>query len=476
VNKRTPIGLVVNLSLLCFVGFAAAQDKAAKEDSPQRLELQFQSAVAEYHSGKYSEAAAQLEKLLPQLPTSYEVHELLGLLYAAESLNGKAVDQLQRAVQLKPDSPEGRTNLATALTHDGKTDRAGEEFRRALALEPDDYEANHNLGEFYIGSKRIIDALPMLERAHQLNPAAYDNNYDLALAYLISGQLENAAKIVKGALQEKNSGEMHNLLGQIDEKRGEYVSAATEFATAAHLDPSEDNLFAWGSELLLHKTTEPATEVFRQAVRRYPNSPRLWIGLGMTLYLRTQYEESIKSLLTAADLDPGDPRCYVFLSHAYLSAPEQADAVIQSFRRYAELQPNNALAQYYYALSLWKAKRVQTSAVDFRTVESLLDQAVSLDGTLADAHLQLGILHADQHEYDKAFSEYQRALELDPALPDAHYRMGQYYVHSGQKDHATQEFSVYQQLQAKRQADIDKKGAEVEQFIYSVKHDSGSKP
>jgi hypothetical protein len=54
--------------------------------------------------------------------------------------------------------------------------------------------------------------------------------------------------------------------------------------------------------------------------------------------------------------------------------------------------------------------------------------------------------------------------------------MGQYYVHSGQKDHATQEFSVYQQLQAKRQADIDKEGAEVEQFIYSVKHDSGSKP
>jgi Flp pilus assembly protein TadD len=75
------------------------------------------------------------------------------------------------------------------------------------------------------------------------------------------------------------------------------------------LDPSEGNLFDWGCELLLHRTYEPAIEVFQQATVRYPKSPRLMIGLGMALDLRGKYDEAVKALLTAADLDPTDPRC-----------------------------------------------------------------------------------------------------------------------------------------------------------------------
>jgi len=52
-----------------------------------------------------------------------------------------------------------------------------------------------------------------------------------------------------------------------------------------------------GSELLLHRTYEPAIEVFQEATRRYPSSPRLMIGLGMTLDLRGKYDEAVKALL-----------------------------------------------------------------------------------------------------------------------------------------------------------------------------------
>jgi tetratricopeptide (TPR) repeat protein len=242
------------------------------------------------------------------------------------------------------------------------------------------------------------------------------------------------------------------------------------------MDPSEDNLFAWGSELLLHRTYEPAIQVFQQATQRFPNSPRLWIGLGMALYSRGRYEESIKALLTAADLNPTDPRCYLFLSKAYLSSPNQADDVIQRFRRYAELQPNNALAQYYYAVSLWKGKRSEASSINYQQVESLLQKSVALDGKLAEAHLQLGILYADQHQYAKSFPELTKAVELDPNLPDAHYRLGQYYVHAGQKDRAQQEFQTFQQLQAHHQAEVDKERAEVRQFIYSSNSTSTTQP
>ena len=449
---------------------------AAQDNQSQKLNRQFQSAVAQYNAGRFAEAAAQLEELLPSVPKSFEVQELSGQVYAAQSRDAKAVEHLEAAVRLKPDSAAARTNLAATLLHSGKFDPAGEQFHKALALEPRDFDANHNLGEFYIQTGKIVDACPYLDRAQRIRPSSYDNGYDLATAYLLTGQLALARKIVENLLPANNSGEMHSLLGQIDEKDGKFVAAANEFETAAHMDPSEDNLFDLGSELLLHRTYEPAIDVFEDAIRRYPDSPRLRIGLGVAQYSIGKYDEAAKSLLAAADLNPSDPRCYLFLSKAYDSSPNQAHEVIQAFRRFAELQPGNALAQYYYAMSLWKGKRAQDAGLDLAQVESLLQESIALDGTLPDAHVQLGDLYADQHEYAKSVPEYVRALELNPNLPDAHYRLGQDYVHLGQKDRAQSEFEVYQGLRAQHQAELDKEKSEVEQFVYSAKETPSTKP
>jgi len=455
---------------MVFMVVAAAQDSQT-----EKWDRQYQTAVAQYEAGKYKESAAQLEDLLPHAPNSYEIHELLGVVYASLSEDAKAIPHLELAVRLKPDSAEARSSLAATLNHAGKNTQAGEQFRKAQALAPEDFDTNHNLGEFYVQSGKLGDARPFLERAQRINPSSYDNSYDLAMADYLSGQLAEARQAVQSLLEKKNTGELHNLLGQIEEKDGKFLVAVNEFEMAAHMDPSDDNLFDWGSELLLHRTYEPAIDVFTTATQRYPNSPRLMIGLGMALDLRGKYDEAVKALLTAADLDPSDARCYVFLSKAYDSSPNQAEDVIQRFRRYAELQPNNALAQYYYALSLWKGKRVGDTALDLHSVESLLQKSIALDEKLPDAHVQLGNLYADQHEYAKSIPEYLRALELNPNLSDAHYRLGTDYVHVGQKDQAQKEFDVYQKLRAQHLAEIDEERAEVQQFVYAEKAPSVTK-
>ena len=117
---------------------------------------------------------------------------------------------------------------------------------------------------------------------------------------------------MQSLVKEKDTGELHSLLAQVEEKDGKFVVAANEFEIAAHMDSSEDNLFDWGSELLLHRTYEPAIDVFTQASQRYPTSPRLLIGLGMALYSRGKYDDAVKALLSAADLNPSDARCYLF--------------------------------------------------------------------------------------------------------------------------------------------------------------------
>jgi tetratricopeptide (TPR) repeat protein len=463
------------LSAVLCAGMLYAKALSAEDIDKQKLDRKYQAAVADYDAGRFPEAAQQLESLLPFAPRSFELHELLGLVYASLSENAKAEGHLKIAVQLKPDSAAARTNLGAALLHSGESALAGEQFQKALQLEPQTFDANHNLGEFYIQIGRISEALPLLDLAYQIRPDSYKNGYDLALADFQLGKLEDAREVAESIAKKQNTGELQNLLGQIDEKDGKFVAAANEFEAAAHMDPSDDNLFDWGSEMLLHRTYEPAIAIFQQGTVRYPHSPRLFIGLGLALYSRGKYDDAVQALLTAADLSPSDPRCYLFLSKAYDSSPQQADGVIERFRRFAELRPLDALAQYYYAISLWKGKRSEGSGADLQAVESLLQKSIALDGSIPEAHVQLGDLYASQHQYDKSIPEYVRALELNPNLSDAHYRLGTDYVHAGNKEEAQKEFAVYQKLRAAHLAEIDKERAEVQQFVYSETNSSSSK-
>jgi len=472
VSVRSRLGLLV---LISWSVLTCASSLAVNPEQPEELNQQFQAAVAQYNSGKFAEAAAQLEKIERQVPESFEVQELLGMVYSAESRDDKANPHLERAVRLKPDSSAARTNLGANYARVGKLELAEKEFKKAVELEPGSFDTNHNLGELYVRSNKIAAALPYLEKAQRADPSSYNNGYDLALAYVETNRLADARSSVHALLKLKDTAELHNLLGEIEEKDGQFVAAANEYETAAHQDPSESNLFDWGSELLLHRTLDPAVDVFRQASQRYPKSPRLTIGLGVALYSRGNYDDAVKALLKGADLDPSDARCYLFLSKAYDSSPNQADEVILRFKRFSELQPGNARAYYYYAMSLWKGKRAQDPDLNLGQVELLLKKSIALDPRLAEAHLLLGNLYSDRGKYAEAVPEYSKALEVNADLADGYYRLGQAYVHTGQKDRAQQEFQTYQKLRAQHMADLDRQRAEIRQFVYAAKNSTTAK-
>lgn len=463
------ISPIRSILLLNLIVLACVAVFGAEVDRKQQYQQEFQSALAQYQSGHLDQAAMSLESLVEKLPQSFDVHELLGMVYSAQGRKQQARKHLEKAVRLNPNSAAARTNLATNLVDTGKLGLAEAEFKRALALDPRSYDTNHNLGEFYVAAGKIPQAVNFLESAQKLQPGAYDNGYDLALAYMETGKNAQAEHTVNTLLKQKDAAELHSLLGELLEKNGNFVAAEHEYETAAHMEASESNLFDWGSELLLHRTLDPAVEVFQRATERYPQSQRLAIGLGMALYSRGNYDEAVKALIKAADLNPSDPRCYYFLSKAYDSSPAQASEVIQRFRRFADLEPNNAHAYYYYAMSLWKGRRAQDASVDFDQVESLLKKSVELEAKFPEAHVQLGNLYSDQKRYELAVPQYEEALALNSDLPDAHYRLAQAYVHTGKKEEAQKQLQVYQQQRAQHLAELEKQRSEIRQFVYSAK-------
>jgi len=458
---------------------AASAPKAAsvEEKTPARasaFEREFQSAAASYEAKDYARAREQLEPLAARLPDDFEVNELMGLVYAGQGQDENAKRFLENAVRLKPDSAAARTNLAVNLARLGEKVLAEAEFKRAAELEPDSFDANHNLGEFYVRAGNLRAAIPYLERAQSAalsNPtASYENGYDLALAWAETANYSEARAEIRAQLKKRDTAELRNLLGEVEEKAGNYLAAEGEYERAAHMEPSEKNIFDWGGELLLHQAFEPALEVFGRGVERYPRSAKMEIGLGLAFYARAQYDLAVKALSMATDLDPSDSRPYVFLAKAYNVSTTQIDEVTARLRRFAEREPRNAQAQFYYAMSLWKGKRDQNQSVNVDEIESLLKKAASLDPAFPDAHLELGALYANQRRYPDAVREYERAIKLDPGLPDAHYRLAQALVRTKDKQRAEEQFALYERLHRRQVADTEKRRSEIKQFMFTLKN------
>ena len=344
-------------------------------------------------------------------------------------------------------------------------------LKQAVVQRPDSFEANHRLGEFYLQSGRLKAGIPYLEKAQRLNPAHYVNGYDLALAYLEMGNLSDASRQIRGMLDRQNTAELHNLLGETEEKVGDYAVAANEFQLAAHLDPSEKYIFDWGNELLLHRGYEPAVKVFASGLERYPQSAMLHIGLGVAFYSLGFYDDAAKALCRATDLAPSDPRPYLFLGRMFDISLSQTDEVTKRLKRFAETQPRNALASYYYAMSLWKGQRGQSVEANMNEIASLLKRSAALDPKFPDPHLQLGILYAGEQRYADAIREYQQATKLKPNLADAHYRLAQAYSRTGKKVLAGKEFELYKRFHQQEMAEDERRRKEAGQLIFKMQGD-----
>jgi len=247
------------------------------------------------------------------------------------------------------------------------------------------------------------------------------------------------------------------------------LEAVRAYQRAAEANPSESNYFDWGAELLVHRAIEPAIEVFGKGNRLFPNSARMLIGLGVAWYARGSYEQAAQRLCEASDLNPDDPNPYLFLGKIQSVETAQSPGLVQRLERFARLQPENATANYYYALSLWKQRKNPDDVEITAQVESLLKKSLRLDPKLGTGYLQLGIVYSEGKDFSQAISAYQKAVAASPGLEEAHYRLSQAYRRAGEKSKAQQELQLYDQLSKQSAEDSERERHEVQQFVYTLR-------
>lgn len=292
-----------------------------------------------------------------------------------------------------------------------------------------------------------------------------------ATASLNNSNIEEDKRRVAALRTGADSAELHALLGEIAESEGRPLDAVREYQRAAEMDPSEGNMFAWGAELLLHRAFEPASEVFTKGHVRYPQSSRTLIGLGVTSYARGVADEAAQQLAAACDVKPADPTPYVFLGKMQSAEKTEPPGWTERLKRFAQLQPENSLAHYYYAVALTKGG---DAAGHSDAIESSLLKAVQLDPHLGDAYLQLGILYAQRKDFARAEAAYEKAIANTPLPDEAHFRLAEAYRLTGDRAKAHDEIAQYEKISKQKTQASEQERREIQQFVYTLRGPANS--
>jgi tetratricopeptide (TPR) repeat protein len=469
-----PVRVLANILIACMVppGMGSRQTATPNNSSVSLL----QTAMSDYESHQYEKAKDELQPFLVHSPDNFEANELMGLIYADQGNCDRALPYFKSAVRLRPRDVKALNNIAACLILLKQDSLAEAELKKSIEIDPRSYTANHDLGELYIRAGKLNSAMRYLQQAQRLNPSSSENGYDLAVAYLKTRHLEDAQRLLRLMMVRHDAAELHNLLGAVEERQGNLLKAAKEYERAASMDPSEENIFDWGAELLVHQTLEPAIRVFRFGTQHYPHSARMEIGLGLALDAHGLPDEALAAFIRAVDLTPADPRPYLFLAKAFIAPGNgtfsQAKEVTALLKQFVEISPQNPRARYYYALALWKGRE---GAPEFTEVKTMLKSALAIDPSYADAYFQLGNLYSDERDFPKAIAAYQQAIRFQPDFADAHYHLGGVYLRTGQRVQAGEQLEIFGRLHKQQKTAVEERWKEIRRFIYGTKEQASGK-
>ncbi len=349
---------------------------------------------------------------------------------------------------------------ANAQVKDSKTDANVAPQEKAMLLaanrEPENAQIVGSLGEYYLHKEEWQKSVRWLSKALTLSPGSESIGYDLAFAQEQTGDLEGAKSQIEQMLEKADSAKLHNLLASVQDRRGDVLEAAKEYHRAAQIDPSESNIFDLATFLLQHKKfagfVDESIKFFRYGVAQFPHSSQMMVGLGVGLYASEQYDEAVRVLCAAVDLDPRDRRPIEFLGKARRVSPELAEEVDRRLEDFAERYPDNAATNYYYAFSLWERGGGEEGK-NLDRIEALLKKSEALAPAWYEPHYQLGVLYESEKRYPEAIHEMQKTVKSEPEFAPAHFRLAVLYSRTDDKLRAAQESAIVRRIKDKDRND-----------------------
>jgi tetratricopeptide (TPR) repeat protein len=325
------------------------------------------------------------------------------------------------------------------------------------------------LGVEQAGAGDFAGAIANLQRAHKLQPQSTTAQYNLGLAYYRSGNLDHAVEMLESLRKNADAAEVENLLGEVYEKKAEYLNAVRAFQKAAEMEPrNEDYRFDLVLELLAHHNFDAAALVAEPGARDFPDSMRLRLVLGVAYFGRGRFSESTQSFLETATRFPDLDLPLYFLALTTDSTGKNLEETRGMLEAYLERHPEQFWPYYFLGRCALRPDLSSEQKADPDRAERLLKKSVERNANFPDAHYELGNVYSTEKRWSEAIEEYKKATHLNPKFSEAHYRLAQAYRHTGDLSGSLREMDVHRKLK-QEEAQENLRLRQVRVFLYKLR-------
>ena len=374
----------------------------------------------------------------------------LGIFCRRGSVCGYAVWALTFAlVMAEVSAPQGKAQgsaneaSAAALEQQGKYAEAESAWREVLKAHPSSADAYAHLGLLEARQEHYKEAIPLYRKALELKPAMPGLRLNLGLALFKGGDLRGAIHeftVLKAKAPDSPEVQRLNILiGMAHYGLGEYGQAVPFLKTAASVDTQNLQLrLALAHSCLWSKQYQCVLDTYHEMLALNAESAEADMLAGEAEDEMKDYDGAIKQFRAAVKADPKEPDVHFGLGYIYWTQRDYPEAASE-FK--AELENNPEHAQ---ALAYLGDTEIQLDHPE--QAPALLKEAIGIDPGIGLAHLDLGVLDADDKRMDEALHELTTAAKLEPNDVNVHWRLGRLYKIMGRGTAAKAEFDTASRL------------------------------
>jgi tetratricopeptide (TPR) repeat protein len=351
---------------------------------------------------------------------------LLALVLCAPTALGQSAES---AVDLR--------QSALAFEQQGKLEESEQAWRAYLKRHPSDAEPYAHLGLIEARQERYSEAVPLYRKALQLKPGIPGLRLNLGLALFKAGDLKGAIPEFATLLKSSPPNSVEalrytTLLGMAHYGLGQFTQAAPYLKTAADADPQNVPIrLALAHSLLWSKQYSKVLDVYHEILTLDPDSAEADMLAGEALDEMKNSSGAIEMFRKAALAKPNEPNVHFGLGYLLWTQKQYADA-IREFQAELANDPNHSQSMLYMADAYIQMNQ-------YAEAGPLLEKSIKIDPALGLAHLDLGILAANEGRNDDALREFLAAEKIMPDDVNVHWRLGRLYRTMGKKEEAKAE-------------------------------------
>lgn len=441
----------------------------------QRIGFYRLKASVDLGLGKAPAAASEMEKALALKPTDPGL-ALATAVAEIQSKNWRRAAGLTEPLFSRTHNPQvGLICLEAELEMHADFHQTLELLRAIQLTSPEELAFHQRVAELLISHGKYSESIEELRRAVDFDPKRADLQFDLALAQFRAGRAGDALESAETCKELGDSADLEDLLGDIQESRGDSLAAVKSYQAAVALAPNEEKYrLSLAVELIRHNSFEPARAALKQAEELQPESWRIQLALGMVEHFGGTDDEATKYLLHAVELAPEPEEALQYLADVQLDrASAPAPEAVAKLCQYSDSQPKDGHMEYYCGAVLFRRDYVMGDKTHAAEILRRLHASIALlPKDDADPHCQLGKAYRWLDRWPEALSESEVCVRLDPESADAHYRLAQIYERMKEPEKQRREIKLYEAASTRLADENARRQATMKTFLYTMQKET----